>query len=139
MVVNIIELLRKHNLRVTSCRKDILSLFIESDFALCQAYLEKHLPDHYDRVSIYRTLHVFEEKGLIHKVLDDQGTLHYALCGTCCDTIHNHDHIHFKCRICGKTQCIESVDIPSFDIPSGFIIETIGLLVTGVCRDCNAS
>ena len=139
METNTTCLLRNHNLRVTNCRKDILSLFLNNQFALCQSFLEDKLPDHYNRVTIYRNLHAFEKNGLIHKVLDDLGTLRYALCGSMCKEVHNHDHVHFKCRICGKTQCIESVNIPFLKLPKGFIAEEYGLLVTGICKNCSSS
>ena len=129
-------LLREHNLRVTDCRKDILSMFLKSNFALSQAYLEESLPDSYDRVSIYRNLRSFEENGLIHKVLDDFGIMKYALCQSECKEEHHHDHVHFKCLKCGKTICLDTVNIPSISLPEGFSKEEANLLVTGVCNIC---
>ena len=128
--------LREHNLRVTNCRKDILSIFLQSNFALSQAYLEESLTDYYDRVSIYRNLRSFEEKGLIHKVLDDFGIMKYALCQSECKEVHHHDHVHFKCLKCGRTICMDTVSIPVINLPEGFSKEEANLLVTGTCNIC---
>ncbi|TAH16433.1 MAG: transcriptional repressor, partial [Runella slithyformis] len=35
--------------------------------------MEELLPNLYDRVTIYRTLKTFVEKGIVHKVLDEDG------------------------------------------------------------------
>lgn len=135
-VTKSLSLLKQHQLRITRCRKDILSLFQDHEFALDQAFIEKHLPQQYDRITIYRTLRIFEEKGVVHKVPDDFGTFRYALCSVQCKDTHQHDHVHFKCRICGHTRCLENNEIPRLILPAGYLVEDIGLLVTGICPEC---
>ena len=77
------------DLRSTPCRLDVLSSFQAVDFALSQGDIEQKLSEQYDRVTIYRTLKTFLSSGLLHKVLDDNGGVKYALCKELC---HQGDH-----------------------------------------------
>ncbi len=133
------ELLKKTKLRITESRLDIFSFFQKQEFALSHADIETALSGKFDRVTIYRTLKSFLEKGLIHKVLDDTGNLKYAACKTLCKpeiAHHQHQHAHFKCTTCGQTTCLEEVAIPSVSLPNGFSVEEYNLLVQGTCADC---
>ena len=54
--------------------------------------IEQHFKN-FDRVTLYRLLNSFEEKGLIHKVFDANGDIFYAKCQVCKDHNHQDDHI----------------------------------------------
>lgn len=75
------------DLRSTPCRLDVLSSFQAVDFALSQGDIEQKLSEQYDRVTIYRTLKTFLTSGLLHKVLDDNGGVKYALCKELCHQV----------------------------------------------------
>lgn len=133
------NLLHHHQLRHTACREDTLSLFFKEEFALSHADLEKELSPTYDRVTLYRTLNAFQDAGILHKVLDDQGVSKYALCSAACEYgHHNHEHVHFKCLRCGQTQCVDNVKVPDIQLPKGFEYEEANLLIQGVCPQCHA-
>jgi Fur family ferric uptake transcriptional regulator len=129
-------LLKQYDLRITDCRQQVLEAFFGHDYALSHAELE-HLLSAYDRVTLYRTLTTFSEKGLLHRVLDDSGTMKYALCAEHCQE-HNHhdDHVHFKCHKCGHTECLDGVHIPAIALPEGYKPHELNLLVQGVCKNC---
>lgn len=134
------DTLRLHDLRHTGCREAILDILHNRDAALSHGDLENGLQENYDRVTVYRTLKTFVDKGIIHKVLDEEG-LRYALCKEVChdhDHHHHHDHVHFKCQTCGKTTCLDDIHIPSFKLPQGFIPQEMNLLIQGKCAICNA-
>ena len=132
------NLLKVHNLRTTDCRSEVLSLFINKDFALSHADIENNVHESFDRVTVYRTLKTFVDKGLVHKVLDDTGTTKYALCKTPCTSHHHqHEHVHFKCSLCGHTQCLEQLEVPKFSLPKGYKFTEANLLIQGICSDCN--
>ncbi len=136
MTVSVKNTLFTHELRHTSCREDTLLLFINQDSALSHGNLEKNLGLKYDRVTIYRTLKTFVEKGILHKVLDEEG-LRYALCKEmCADHHHHHDHVHFKCEKCGKTSCLDDVIVPKIELPNGYFSHEVNLLIQGVCAKC---
>jgi Fur family transcriptional regulator, ferric uptake regulator len=85
---------------------------------------------------VYRTLKTFLDKGLIHKVLDDEGSLKYALCNDPCTTSsHRHEHVHFKCTQCGQTSCLD-VEIPLVRLPKGYEAREVNLLIQGTCESC---
>ena len=132
------KILKDHSLRLTQGRSDIISVFIKKNVAIAHSDIEQEVDGKYDRVTIYRTLKSFLDKGLIHKVLDDSGVMHYALCDDACTEIgHQHDHIHFKCTACGETTCLDHVHIPSVDLPQGFTFGESNYLISGVCKKCN--
>ena len=135
------NVLRQYGLRLTDSREAILHLFLQKNFALSQGDLETLLDGRFDRVTLYRTLKTFLEQGLVHKVLDDGGTLKYALCRDDCrqpDHTHHHDHVHFKCRQCGHTTCLDELHIPALPLPQGYSREETSLLVQGLCPACTA-
>lgn len=130
------RLLKNFRLRSTPSRQEILHLFLKTRHALSHGDIEKEIDASLDRVTVYRTLKTFLDKGLIHKVLDDEGSLKYALCNdTCTLGGHHHDHIHFKCIRCGQTNCL-NIEIPTVKLPKGYNSVEINLLVQGVCDRC---
>ena len=131
------KLLKTHKLRTTSSRAAILSLFFNQHHALSYSDIEKEVSSSYDRVTVYRTLKSFLDKGVIHKVLDDSGSLKYALCNDHCSTIeHHHDHVHFKCTKCGQTSCLDGVEVPTLKLPKGYKANEVDVLIQGICNKC---
>lgn len=138
MSIKTAEILKENKLRVTSCRRDVLDTFLGRSVALSHADLEEALKENFDRVTIYRTLKTFLDSDLIHKVLDDSGTAKYALCHHSAEEPHHdHEHVHFKCEICGKTNCIEEISLPKINLPEGYQAKEMNLLVQGVCKYCS--
>lgn len=133
-------LLLQYGLRKTSCRMAVLELFMQHEFALSHNDLERMLDDEYDRVTLYRTLYSFKDKGLVHIIYDVNGVLKYALCKEAC-TLHKHqdNHIHFTCSTCNQTFCLNEVLIPATVLPEGYHIESLHYSAKGICRACNAA
>lgn len=132
-------LLKEHNLRITSCREEVLDFFLAREFALSHSDLEDRLSDSFDRVTLYRTLKTFLDAGLIHQVLDNGGGTKYALCKNhCTDHRHQDNHVHFKCLRCGTTSCLDNTFIPPITLPEGYRDTQMHLLIQGLCRICTA-
>lgn len=131
------KLLKTFKLRSTPNRQAILHLFLKKDYALSHGDIEKEIDDNLDRVTVYRTLKTFLTKGLIHKVLDDEGSLKYALCNDHCTAAgHHHDHVHFKCTHCGQTNCLD-IEVPAIKLPRGYKASEVNLLIQGTCEHCS--
>lgn len=105
--------------------------------ATSQPDLESVMND-IDRVTLYRILSAFEEKGIIHKVFDLNGTANYAMCLSNCEENHHHDeHLHFNCSNCKNVYCLEELSMPAINVPAGFKIEALNLYATGICPKCS--
>lgn len=131
------KILRDHELRITDCRMDVLSAFISTGHAMSTRELEDNFTK-YDRVTLYRTLHSFVDKGIIHSIPDDSGFARYGVCHDTCDPEeHHHDHIHFKCEKCGNIECLPKHHVPSIKVP-GYSISDVNLIISGVCKLCNS-
>jgi Fur family ferric uptake transcriptional regulator len=129
------KLLKNHKLRITDCRIDVLDQFFNTRHALSFKDLEEELKD-YDRVTLYRTLNSFIDQGLLHRIPSENGYAMFGLCkDDCNEQAHHHDHIHFKCRICGHIECLSNQYPPKIDLPD-YEIEESYLIVHGICKNC---
>jgi len=137
METNIDDILKRNMLSVTAGRKKILELFFSNAGALSHGDIEQKAGEKFDRVTVYRTLQTFMEKGIIHNIPTTDNSILYALCKDECTEGHHHDdHIHFVCNECGSTVCLENVTIPSVKLPKGFTSTQIDVVVSGVCKEC---
>ena len=90
-----------------------------------------------DRVTVYRTLQTFVEKGIIHQVPTTDNSILYALCKHNCEKGHHHDnHVHFVCNQCEATVCLDEVTVPAVKLPVGFRPIQAAMIVTGLCKNC---
>lgn len=137
MQEEILNILKKSNLSVTQSRVDILSLFFETKGALAHSSIEKLSGKNFDRVTIYRTLHTFMEKGIIHSIPTADNSILYALCQEHCHDGHHVDnHVHFICDNCGKTFCLDKIITPNIKLPKGFQTLQTNVLLEGICDKC---
>ena len=131
------EILRKSQLSITGSRQAILGLFLDRKGALAHGDIEKKTREQFDRVTVYRTLQSFMEKGIIHTIPTSDNSIRYALCSEDCTEGHHHDnHVHFVCRSCGRTTCLDSVTVPEVKLPRGFRPTDRQMIVSGICGDC---
>jgi len=143
----IIDLIKQHGLRVTNQRCVIVDLFTQQNAALSYTNLKKKLPSSFDRVTVYRTLKSFEEKGLIHVIPNANGEPNYALCnhsedhGHKCSPDHHNSHqdlhAHFQCNSCQNIECLPKQSLV-FKIPKGYKQTGSNILVFGLCNSCAA-
>lgn len=135
----IADLLRRNQLSVTEGRRRILEIFMQSGVALAHNDIEDRTSERLDRVTVYRTLQTFLEKGIIHTIPTTDNSVIYALCKDDCVAGHHHDnHVHFICEACGSTTCMDSLTIPDISLPTGYIISQVSMVVNGRCTDCCA-
>lgn len=131
------ELLKRNRLSITESRKKILALFFNNSGALAHGDIEKKAGEKFDRVTVYRTLQTFVEKGIIHTIPTADSMIRYALCKDNCTEGHHHDHhVHFVCKKCGKTTCLDNVNVPEVSLPAGYLSNSIEVVINGTCTDC---
>ncbi len=132
-----IYILRKSQMSITDSRKMILDIFLQSGNALAHHDIEDRTGEKYDRVTVYRTLQSFMEKGIIHTIPTTDNSVKYALCRDECEEGHHHDnHVHFICETCGTTTCMEEIHVPLINLPRGYKASQISMVVNGVCKNC---
>jgi Fur family ferric uptake transcriptional regulator len=135
--MNIESILKMNGLSVTDGRKKILELFLNNNGALAHADIEKSTGAAFDRVTVYRTLQTFVDKGIVHHIPTTDNSILYALCKDNCEEGHHHDnHVHFICEQCNKTICLDEVTVPTVKLPKGFSPKHAEMVVNGICGDC---
>ena len=138
MTTDIKEILKRSQLSVTASREKILHLFLDEAGALAHGDIERKAGEKFDRVTVYRTLQTFVEKGIIHTIPTADNSIRYALCKDNCAEGHHHDHhIHFVCSNCNNTYCLDDIVTPEIKLPKGYSSSHIEVVVEGVCKNCN--
>jgi Fur family ferric uptake transcriptional regulator len=120
----------------TAMRILVLESLLKQNYAASLTDIEKSLQPA-DRITIYRTLKTFTEKGLIHVIDDGTGSPKYAMCAAGCDEGQHHDlHVHFNCIVCKETFCLPNSKIPEVSLPNDFTSTEMNLVVKGICKQC---
>ena len=89
-----------------------------------------------ERSTIFRTLTLLLQQGLIHAIEDGSGAVRYEVCH-----VHDHcslddQHAHFFCTVCQRTFCLHDVGIPHPMVPGGFHVTQVNYLLKGICPAC---
>ena len=130
------KILEQTAIRITPMRQLLLEYFLQNNGAFGLIELENAFPKS-DRITIYRTLKTFEEKGIIHSINNGTGEVKYALCDEHCTPMHHFDqHPHFQCERCKQITCIDSLDIPKMELPKGYVQKEVTIMIKGICPDC---
>lgn len=136
-MIDPVNILKEHDLKHTKQRVRVLEEIALDQVAISQPELEKKLGKEIDRVTLYRILNIYEDKGILHRIMDMNGTANYAICSSSCSEHHHHDeHLHFNCTNCLKIYCLE-VNIPKVNMPDGFTATTFNTTAYGICKKCN--
>lgn len=132
------SLLEGSNLKKTRKRRAILGILADSKsrltaediFTACSASLSLNLS------TVYRTLTVLTEKGLVTKSVEGDGKAYYSLaCGA--SGAHHHHLVCAKCKA-----IVELDECPLDDLnrrissETGFVITGHSMELTGLCPKC---
>jgi Fur family transcriptional regulator, ferric uptake regulator len=136
MLQDLDKTLHQKGIRPTAMRLLVLDYLLKQSAAVSLSDLETFF-HRADRITLYRSLKTFEEKGLVHSIDDGSGAVKYALCPDSCNPQEHDDlHVHFFCNQCQVTLCLPSTHIPEIALPSGFKTEEVNLVVKGICSTC---
>nr|WP_321450231.1 transcriptional repressor [uncultured Carboxylicivirga sp.] len=128
-----VDYLSEYGLSRTTIRTKLVQILSDAKEALSSKEIEQQLDDNIDRVTLYRTIRLFEEKKLIHKIVVDEQTTKYRLIRP----NKNTDHPHFHCVKCDKVVCLPQTPLPCCDLPQGFSANTQNTIIEGTCQKCN--
>ena len=130
------KILDQKAVRITPMRQLLLEYFVEENAVLGLSELEKTFPKS-DRITMYRTLKTFEEKGILHSIKGEGDEAKYALCNEHCSPVNHIDqHPHFQCEQCKQVTCIDSQLIPSMELPDGYVQKEVTMMIKGICPNC---
>jgi len=87
-----------------------------------------------NKVTIYRTLDTFVEKGAVRRLAFQEGQFRYE--------INDDDHHHLICEVCGCTQDVSNCTMEAFVQrmlqEKDFIVKRHTLEFYGICAHCSA-
>lgn len=127
------ELLLKHGIKPTAVRVLVCQMALKQTNTFTLSDMENWLP-YADKSSIFRALRLFTEHHLLHSTDDGTGLQKYCVCR--CQDEHHHGHVHFTCIKCGKTYCLEDMNIPHVEMPEGFDTHEVEYVAKGLCPKC---
>jgi len=131
-------ILSKRGISETSIRLLVLRIFLKNKTAFSLKNLEDEL-FYSDKSTIFRTIQLFEKKGILHEVVDSDGIRSYALCNDeCKNESHSHNHGHLKCKKCNRISCIPINNSTLLKSEGGFQIDDVVVFANGICSECNS-
>lgn len=126
--------LKSHNIRFTRQREAILEIIKDSDEPLTMNQIKSQLSKDIDLSTIYRTLTLFENKSLIHKIV-----LQEPVHNVYDYNRHQHQH-HLICIRCEKIEMIEECPLGDYEEriakKTQYTISRHQLDLYGVCPNC---
>ena len=129
-------ILSEKGITPTPVRKLVYKCLADARGPLSLSDLEIKL-DTVDKSTISRTLSTFKEHQLLHSFNDGSGSVKYELCISDDSGRHDDLHVHFRCKKCGKTICLQEVGVPTVKLPEGYLSHEVNYVVTGICSDCS--
>jgi Fur family transcriptional regulator, ferric uptake regulator len=109
------------NIKLTSARKSILELLINSNKPLSYEDMKDNIS--MDKATFYRNITIFEEESIINSLESNDKKRYFEISKT--------PHFHFICSVCSKIECIHKK--MDFNLPE-YKIENI--IIKGICKDC---
>ena len=129
----ILDTLEERGFRSTAPRRALALAIGEQEHHFTAEGLRQLLPPKFGRATVYRTLKILVDAGVLCRVLLEDGDLHYQL------SHHGHHH-HLLCVHCGSSQDLTGCDIEDVLVTTsarhGFELSGHWLEVYGRCRDC---
>lgn len=127
--------LTQKNIKPTAMRELVLQVLTDQKTAISLSELENKF-EKADKATLYRTLKTFEANKLVHSIEDGSGSVRYAVCHEKCDCAPEDLHVHFFCTKCEHTFCLNEMPIPEINLPNNFSLESVNMVVKGVCANC---
>lgn len=125
----IIESIKSQGGKITKTRKAVATYIATCKGLFCAKDVLKSLPN-IDSVSLYRTIDLFVEIGILSPAVQLDGNQYFEL--------HTHGdshHHHVICKQCKKTACIEYCPTACESVP-GFTNVHHSVSLVGICHSC---
>jgi Fur family transcriptional regulator, ferric uptake regulator len=137
------KILKEHGLHITTPRLIVLEIFLHTPNILDHAELMYLCKENVNRITLYRTLHLFYQHHLLLKVPSSNGITKYLYRGLPASARKNklsytpERKIHLICQDCGRIISLEDANLPPVHLPKNFEPSFMDLIVNGKCRRCS--
>ena len=132
----VIQVLKKHGLRVTSQRRVVLNALLAVKKPMSHSQVVSDIGEQsLDPATVYRNLVKLTEVGILKIVSRADGIDRYALAHGKDD---EHQHPHFVCDDCGEVSCLP-IDLPPLiggDARWSTSVQGASIQLRGECPDC---
>lgn len=143
MESHLVDILHRYQLKATPMRLDVLRLLLEQANAVTHSDLSNELGEgrEIDKVTLYRTLNAFTQKGILHRIPTEDRNWLYAVSPDLRSDTHPHEHLHahFVCDDCDKVYCLplDATPPPIDLLKPGFQVKTQEIVMHGSCPECH--
>jgi len=129
----LLSLLKKQGYSITKPRIATFNAVLNADEALTTPQIVQLLPE-IDTVSVYRSIQLFEQVGIFHRVWNGfKSKIELS------DAFSPHHH-HFVCNKCGSTQTINDknleLSLHALEALYGFELRQHSVELSGYCNKC---
>jgi len=124
------ELLREHELSITTFRIQLLKTFESAGLPLSAQQLMEKFQQKIDKVTLYRNVEAFERSGLICRMYFNGQEALYE------ERFSGHLYHHLICNHCGKIEQIDVCAVPPPQTESGFQVDHHHVEYYGLCFSC---
>jgi Fur family transcriptional regulator, ferric uptake regulator len=132
-MLNYRKILKEYNLSYTKQRLRILSILENSGHALTEKEIEFQIDGACNKTTIYRNLTSLAEKKILHRIISDEA-VRYKFIDKSSDQYQ--DHVHFQCKECSITYCLDGIPVQKYSLPDGFKVIENQFLILGICKNC---
>lgn len=126
-------ILSQHGYKVTVTRTRVYLALAEASQPLSNTQLIHNLPD-LDKVSVYRTIALFESLGILHRIWNGfKSSIELS-------DAHSPHHHHFTCTNCSKVTSFKSEEVEgalhALEATLGVTINQHLVELSGICDSC---
>jgi Fur family ferric uptake transcriptional regulator len=128
------DLLRRNNIVITKTRLLMIKDFLRSTIPLTRNNFYRNPNPELDRTTIFRTLELFLQKGVITRIPSTDGIKRYLLRELTVAVESN-----FVCSHCKKIIPVRAVLPPEICLPAGYKGKKVRVTIEGICDSCEAN
>lgn len=129
------ELLDMYQLNATKYRIRVLNFFDKTSTAQSVSALLAQMPD-INRITLYRTLKSFVEKGILFKIPSMDNNQWYVISRHLQEPKILKNNSYFICKMCHRTIPLDMNAVQNISLPVDCEIENVACVVNGKCAKC---
>jgi Fur family ferric uptake transcriptional regulator len=135
---SLIDKLKEHQVHLTQNRIAVFKLLTESKTALSVCTIMKQSESLLDRISVYRALKYFSQKGIVEIVPNNKGNASYILASINKNIVKrkNNKSAYFVCSSCQQTEIILEPIVVNLNSLTKHRIRNYKLIIEGLCTGC---